>query len=826
MLTITTLSGWKPLDIISKPEFDEGDPYRFKRRLPKEPEPPPPRRKTPDVPSWRGHGGRAATYSSVEFDRQLDKISMWIEKWNHIQRCQLIEWILRKSNHNQFQFLYTAMQPHLHRDLMYTAQSRYPSMEFKPFSTHSSREVQRKLILHRQDDFYRVKSGYFRLDDDVKNQAREKQSVKFPNIPIEKPTPDPRLQRVTTDFSSLSNPPVSRGSSNPPPSRASTGMLPFLTLPRKQKHSNLKTKKRLNEPLMANDPELLYKSDPTLRFVDMPMRRHIQDESNPKSLLGSVTNLDDFKQQTQKIPNKVVKSSSDFSLDIKIFIPLFNYLLSDVKRNEFLHKFILKLDPRQHYFISSFLSVRQHRDFLALLPENVALKILGYLTPKEILTCSRVSKTWFKLANNNDVWMNECKEIDIKVPIPSNPNWKHVYRDNLYLKINWENGDCRMLDLRGHTDQVEEIIFNNKYLASGSQDKTIKIWDLRNGKLLQTLVGHKKGVWCLNFYTKSLIVSGSHDGTIKVWNMKMGLCLRTIIGHDGPVWAMVRHENTLVSTSQDKMAKIWDISRCIHLHTLAGHGAAVFAVDMSENGSLVITGSADKTVRIWSTETGKQLQRIWASQTTSIMAVSYSQGYIAYSYGETICLYNTNPKAKKRLVRSYEEHSKRIETVRLKITDKENLEGSIISAGKDAMVKYWDVKKKTSVHTKNLKGSVKAIFFDDLRIASGNGNHIRIFDFNFYDHSLVKKKPPQDTENLHMVTVNPSHMEEISEMEKLLLDPEDVEKLQRKPDRGFEDDGKEDEKFSPVGYEEMKDDYGGSGELKSEIPEYVNSYIS
>lgn len=41
----------------------------------------------PSKSSWRGHGGRHPTPSSVEFDRQLDKISLWIEDWNHDQVC-------------------------------------------------------------------------------------------------------------------------------------------------------------------------------------------------------------------------------------------------------------------------------------------------------------------------------------------------------------------------------------------------------------------------------------------------------------------------------------------------------------------------------------------------------------------------------------------------------------------------------------------------------------------------------------------------------------------------------------------------------------------
>lgn len=48
--------------------------------------------------------------------------------------------------------------------------------------------------------------------------------------------------------------------------------------------------------------------------------------------------------------------------------------------------------------------------------------------------------------------------------------------------------------------------------------------------------------------------------------------------------------------------------------------------------------------------------------------------------------------------------------------------------------------RKESIQTKGQKGNVKCIYFDDLRIASGNGNRIRIFDFNFFDKSLIPKQ--------------------------------------------------------------------------------------
>ena len=53
----------------------------------------------------------------------------------------IIEGILRRSNYNQFQFLSTSLQPMLHRDFMYTAQSQFPAIEFVPVSTHTSRKL-------------------------------------------------------------------------------------------------------------------------------------------------------------------------------------------------------------------------------------------------------------------------------------------------------------------------------------------------------------------------------------------------------------------------------------------------------------------------------------------------------------------------------------------------------------------------------------------------------------------------------------------------------------------------------------------------------------
>ena len=69
-------------------------------------------------------------------------------------------------------------------------------------------------------------------------------------------------------------------------------------------------------------------------------------------------------------------------------------------------------------------------------------------------------------------------------------------------------------------------------VASGSYDKTVKLWDVTSGECLQTLEGHSSCVNSVSFSPDGTkVASGSDDKTVKLWDVTSGECLQTLEGH-------------------------------------------------------------------------------------------------------------------------------------------------------------------------------------------------------------------------------------------------------------------------------------------------------
>ena len=80
----------------------------------------------------------------------------------------------------------------------------------------------------------------------------------------------------------------------------------------------------------------------------------------------------------------------------------------------------------------------------------------------------------------------------------------------------------------GHSGVVTSLtMVNADTLASASDDKTVKFWDLETGTVITTLKGHSDSVTSLTMVDADILGSASHDNTVKLWNWKTGTVIRT-----------------------------------------------------------------------------------------------------------------------------------------------------------------------------------------------------------------------------------------------------------------------------------------------------------
>lgn len=189
--------------------------------------------------------------------------------------------------------------------------------------------------------------------------------------------------------------------------------------------------------------------------------------------------------------------------------------------------------------------------------------------------------------------------------------------------------------LFGHKQIIQSLAIssgNRPFLASGSHK--IKLWNLQTGEPWLTLFGHKKWVYTLAIASDGrTLVSGSEDKTIRIWHLPKGNLAKTLTGHQGAVTitAIAPDGQTIVSGSDDQTIKLWDIKTGNLLRTLTGHTGSIrtLAIGFASAQSAIapdcqylVSGSDDKTIKIWHWETGELRQTLLGhEQTVRTMAV-------------------------------------------------------------------------------------------------------------------------------------------------------------------------------------------------------------
>jgi tricorn protease-like protein len=180
----------------------------------------------------------------------------------------------------------------------------------------------------------------------------------------------------------------------------------------------------------------------------------------------------------------------------------------------------------------------------------------------------------------------------------------------------------------GHRDSIQSVAYSpdGKFIASGSNDDSIRIWDAATGKVLHTLTGFVGAIWTVTYSPDGkFIASAGVDGAVRIWEAETGLPSAVLSGHTGAVWDVAYSPNGkfIASAGSDKTVRLWDAASGAIVRIFTEHTNGVHGVAYSPDGKFIASGSYDKTVVIRNTETGSVLHTL-TGHTYHVYDVAYS----------------------------------------------------------------------------------------------------------------------------------------------------------------------------------------------------------
>lgn len=175
-------------------------------------------------------------------------------------------------------------------------------------------------------------------------------------------------------------------------------------------------------------------------------------------------------------------------------------------------------------------------------------------------------------------------------------------------KIDEEITCKALITTKAHDMEINSIAIspNDQIIASASRDKLVKLWNKDKLTLISVLRGHKRGVWCVQFSPiDRCIASSSADKTIKIWSLTDYSCLRSFEGHTGSVlkFSFVTRGMQLLSSGSDGLIKLWTIKTNECVNTFEHHDDKVWALSTLHDGDQFISGDGDCMITFWNDTT-------------------------------------------------------------------------------------------------------------------------------------------------------------------------------------------------------------------------------
>mmetsp|Transcript_25218 Transcript_25218/g.49335 ORF Transcript_25218/g.49335 Transcript_25218/m.49335 type:complete len:534 (-) Transcript_25218:140-1741(-) len=260
--------------------------------------------------------------------------------------------------------------------------------------------------------------------------------------------------------------------------------------------------------------------------------------------------------------------------------------------------------------------------------------------------------------------------------------------------------------LQGHHMDVKSVVFlgtAGDFFASGSSDKTIRVWHTGTGKCKSTLAGHTSKIWTLACDSQGrTLLSGGANGRVRIWNTETSKCVEDHTFHSSPVYSVdINKPGThYASAGYDSRIRTVDLASSKVTVELKGHTALISSVVFNNTGNLIVSGSRDCSVKFWDASSGSCVRTIGGSL-GEVTSVSLSQD-----------------------------------------------ECYVLSSSKDNSIRLWDLRmghmacvKKYTGHQNTWKNFIKSCFGpnDEMVVSGSEDGHVYMWDRE--SASIIQKQP-------------------------------------------------------------------------------------
>jgi WD40 repeat protein len=259
------------------------------------------------------------------------------------------------------------------------------------------------------------------------------------------------------------------------------------------------------------------------------------------------------------------------------------------------------------------------------------------------------------------------------------------------IAVGLRSGDIITLDgntgsqvavFSGHTDWVRSVTFSSDgtLLVSGSDDETLKLWDIQTGGVIKTFYGHTHYVFSVSIsFNHTTIASGAHDNTLCLWDIQAGECCHIINQEEDVVYVSFSPTNSqhLISISGGVVHQ-WDIDGHQIEPTYQGSHAA-FSLDGTH---LVLCEGKVTTVQNFNS--GAILAKLPTDKVAESCCFSPNGRLVAVATGATAYVWDITG-SDPHLIETFTGHTDTISSLTFSSSS------SLISASKDKLVKFWQI---------------------------------------------------------------------------------------------------------------------------------------